>query len=312
MTSPATRAARLRGLVPIAVSAAFVAYLLARIDLQTALAHLSLATLVRFAGPLLAWNFATLAIEAHCLHRVTTASGFPLGYRAAARIKSASYLLSLIHYAAGATGLAFLIRGRTGASLAAAASAVFVLAALDMTTVAGFAVAAGALQDEVGGGLRTGLLAALVLGLAAGLATLRTRRSLGPLERLVAPLRELALLSAIRGVPTAMLVELLALRVAFLGCYVAMSAGLFWAFGVEIGLVALTLRVAILLVVSTLPIAVAGIGTAQLAFVTLFSGFAPEAQLLSMSILLSLALVLARAALGLTFAGDLVREARGR
>lgn len=307
-SSTSTVAARLRALLPVAVSLAFVAYLIARIDLQTALAHLTPDAALRFAGPLLVWNFVTLGIESHCLHRATAASGFAISRTTAARIKSACYLLSLIHYAAGATALAFLIQRRTGAALASAASAVFVVAALDMSSVASLAIASSAFESEVGVGLRTGLLTALPLGFAVGFALLRTQRSLGPLE----PLRNLAILGSVRSIPAPIFFELFLLRLAFLGCYVAMSAALFAAFEVEIALSALALRVAILLVVSTLPIAVAGIGTAQVAFVTLFAGFAPEAQLLSMSILLSLALILARAALGLAFAGDLVREVRDR
>lgn len=295
-----------RRALPIVVSAALVAYLGFRIDLRAALEHLTLATTLRFLAPLAAWNGVTLLIEAHCLHRVTAACGHAISRATTARIKSACYLLSLFHYAAGATALTFLLRRRMGGSLARAASAVFVIALLDVGSVAGMALLAGALLPAVDAGLRSGLLLTLLVGVAAGFFLLRTRRSLGPIDRI----RELEILGAFRTIPLPVLFELIGLRIVFVACYVGMVAGLFWSFGVDIGVAELALKVAVLLLISALPIAVAGIGTAQLAFVTLFAARAPDDVLLSMSILLSIALTLARALLGLAFAGELSREAR--
>ncbi|MBK7949450.1 MAG: flippase-like domain-containing protein [Deltaproteobacteria bacterium] len=291
---------------PIVVSAALVAYLGFRIDLRAALEHLTLATTLRFLAPLALWNAVTLLIEAHCLHRVTAACGHAISRATAARIKSACYLLSLFHYAAGATALTFLLRRRMGGSLARAASAVFVIALLDVGSVAGMALLAGAFLPAIGAGLRSGLLLTLLGGVAAGFFLLRTRRSLGPLDRI----RELEILGAFRTIPLTTLFELIGLRIVFVACYVWMVAGLFQAFGVDIGVAELALKVAVLLLISALPIAVAGIGTAQVAFVTLFATRAPDDVLLSMSILLSIALTFARALLGLAFAGELSREAR--
>ncbi|MFO0691399.1 MAG: lysylphosphatidylglycerol synthase domain-containing protein [Myxococcota bacterium] len=295
-----------RRALPVAVSAALLAHLAFRIDLRAALEHLTLPTTLRFLAPLAIWNGVTLLIEAHCLHRVTGACGRAIARTTAARIKSACYLLSLFHYAAGATALTFLLRRRMGGSLARAASAVFVIALLDMGSVAGMALLAGALQPELGAGLRSGLLLTLLAGVAGGFFLLRTRRSLGSLERL----RSLEILGALRTIPLGVLLELIALRVVFVACYVGMVAGLFRAFDVPIGVTELALKVAVLLLISALPIAVAGIGTAQVAFVTLFATHAPDDVLLSMSILMSIALTLARALLGLAFAGELSREAR--
>lgn len=295
-----------RRFLPVAISAGFLLYLAHRIDWRAALDRLTLDTALRFIGPLAVWNFVTLAIEAQCLHRVTAACGAAVDRITAARIKSACYLLSLLHYAAGATALAFLVRRRTGTPLSEAASAVFVIALLDMGSVAGLALVAGALAPEATGALRSGLLALLLAGLAAGFVLLRSRWPIGPLEAV----RTLPILRAFRALATPVLAELVALRVAFVVCYVVMTGSLFLAFGVEIGPLDLALRVAVLLILSTLPIAVAGIGTAQVAFVTLFDGWASREELLSMSLLLSVTLVAARTLLGLAFAGELTREAR--
>ncbi len=305
--SAATTGARIaRRVLPIVVSAVLLAYLAATIDLRAAIDHLALATVLRFALPLALWNAATLAIEAHCLQLVTAACGRPISRGIAARIKSACYLLSLFHYAAGATALSFLLRRRMGSSLAEAASAVFVIALLDVGSVVGMATLAGAFLPAVGTALRSSLLLGLLAALVAGFSFLRTRRSLGPLDRL----RDLEILRAIRTIPSHTLAELVLLRMLFVACYVGMVAGLFWAFEVEISPISLALKVAVLLLISALPIAVAGLGTAQVAFVGLFSGTASQAELLSMSILLSVALTLARALLGLAFARELTREVR--
>lgn len=292
-----------RGL-PVVVSLALLGYLAATIDLRAALAHLSLDTALRFAGPLLLWNFATLAIEAHCLHRVTAACGHAVSRLAAARIKAACYLLSLVHYTAGAAALSLLLRRRMETGLTEALSAVFVIVLLDMGSVIGLAALAAAGLPDAGAALRGGLLLALAAAVVAGFAFLRTPRSLGPLDAL----RNIEVLRVARTLPMARLLELVALRVVFVASYVALTAALFRAYDVGFEPVALAMKVAILLAISALPIAAAGLGTAQLAFVTLFRGSAPDAELLSMSILLSIGLSLARALLGLAFARELVRE----
>lgn len=290
-------------LIPVVVSGALLAYLAATIDLRAAARHLSLDIALRFAGPLLLWNFATLLIEAHCLHRVTAAVGHAVSRANAARIKAACYLLSLVHYAAGATALSFLLRRRIGGELAFAASTVFVIALLDMGSVAALAAISAALLPAVGAGLRIGLLLGSLAALALGLFVLRSSW----IDAL-AFVRALPILHGARTLPIARLAELLVLRLVFVGCYVGLMAGLFRAFEVEIPFASLPFKVAVLLAVSALPIAAAGLGTAQLAFVTLFAGAAPDAVLLSMSIALSLGVVLARASLGLVFSRELVRE----
>lgn len=292
-----------RGL-PVVVSFSLLAYLAATIDLRAALAHLSLETAIRFAGPLVLWNFATLAIEAQCLHRVTAACGHAVDRLSAARIKAACYLLSLLHYAAGAAALSLLLRRRMETGLTQAVSAVFVIVLLDMGSVVGLAVLAAAGLPDGDTVLRGGLLVALLAAIAGGFGFLRTARSLGPLDAL----RELEVLRVARTLPLPRLVELVVLRVVFVASYVALMAALFRAYAVDFEPTSLAMKVAALLAISALPIAAAGLGTAQLAFVTLFRGSAPDAELLSMSVLLSIGLTLGRASLGLAFARELVRE----
>lgn len=295
--------------LPFLVSAALLGWVFHRIDARAALAYLTPAVLMGFLGPLVVFNFATLAIEAQCLHRVARASGSALPRTTAARIKAASYLLGLLNYAIGAAGLSVLLRRRTGAGLARSAGMVFLISLFDIGSVLLWVgVGAALLSGDVYGfdiGLRIGLIVGLIAAIVAGFVFLRLPFSMGLLERL----RELDLLRAPRHAPPALLLELGLLRLLFVGSFVALAAALFAAFGIEVGAFRLAMNVGILLVVSALPIAAGGLGTGQVVFVELFSGLAPDAQLLSASIVFSLGMILARAVVGFVFAAEFTREA---
>ena len=86
-------------------------------------------------------------------------------------------------------------------------------------------------------------------------------------------------------------------------------AALFWAFGIEVGLVRLAFNVAIVLAVSALPIAAGGLGTGQLVFVEVFKGAAPDAELLAASLVFSFGMIASRGLLGWAFALEFTREA---
>lgn len=294
--------------VPFAVSAALLAWIFSRIDLGLALESVTLRATLRFLVPLALFSVVTLAIEAQCLHRVVAANARdarPLTRLTAARIKAACYLLGVLNYALGAAGLSILLRRRTGAGIAAAVGMVFLLTLFDLGSVLAL-VGSGALflgTDAVG--LRVGVVAAAMAAIVAGLAFLRAPFSLGALEAV----RRLPLLRAVRTAPPGLLLEVGLLRLGFVGCFVALVGGLFWAFEVPIEATRLVWGVGVMLVVSALPIAAGGLGTGQIVFVELFAGAAPDARLLAMSIAFSLALIVSRAALGLLFAPEFAREA---
>ncbi|MCP4905276.1 MAG: hypothetical protein GY910_09875 [bacterium] len=315
MTAPpneGTLVARLeriaRILVPFLVSGALLAYVFRRIDIRVALDYVTGDILLRFLPALVVFLGFTLVIEAQCLHRVTLANptdATPIRRATAARIKAACYLLGLLNYALGALGLSILLQRRARSSLAAAAGMVFLISLFDIGSVLVWVAAGAALLQAEAFGIRLGLLGAIIFSIVAGFAFLRAPLSMGPLERV----RELEILRALRSAPLALLVEIGILRLLFVSSFVALVAALFWAFGIEVGLIQLGLNVGIMLVVSALPIAAGGLGTGQIVFVELFSGLAPDAQLLSASIVFSFAMIVARALLGLLFAPEFTREA---
>ncbi len=298
----------LRTAAPFAVSLILLVYLFQRIDLHSALAYLNGGVLLRFLGPLLLFNVATLAIEARCLHRVTVSNpddAHPLGHATAARIKAACYLLGLLNYALGAAGLSVLLQRRTGASLAAAAGMVFLISLLDIGSVLVWVATGAILLQTDAFGVRLGMVAAMIGAIVLGFVFLRLPISMGPLE----VIRRLPIFRAPRRAEIPLLLEIGLLRLLFVGCFVALVAALFWSFGIDVELTQLALGVGVMLIVAALPIAAGGLGTGQIVFVELFSGLAPDAQLLSASILLSIAMILIRALVGLGFAPEFTREA---
>lgn len=297
-----------RWILPFLVSGVLLAVIFERIDVRLALDFLTADVVLRFLGPLVAFNLATLAIDAQCLHRVSRADrsgGRAIARTTGARIKAACFLLGVLNYALGAAGVSVLLRRRAGASLAAAAGMVFLISLLDVGSVLVWVATGATLLETDAFGVRLGVVGGLVVAILAGFAFLRAPVSLGPLEAI----RRWPILRAPREAPIGLLLEIGCLRLLFVGCFVLLTRGLFWAFGVEVSWDTLALNVGIMLVVSALPIAAGGLGTGQLVFVELFSGHASDPQLLSMSILFSLGIIVTRSLIGLAFAPEFAREA---
>ena len=304
----------LRRTLPFVVSAALLAYLFTRIDIRVALDHLTIAKMLAFLPPLALFSIVTLLIEAQCLHRVVAANAAneegagietPLDRLTAARIKAACYLLGVLNYALGAGGLSVLLRRRTGATIAGAVGMVFVISLFDVGSVLVWTGIGGALLPRSEDLLRFGVIGGLVTAIVAGFAFLRAPVPLGPLDRV----RDLPILAPARHSPLGLLVEIGALRLLFVGCYVALVGALRRVFGVEVEIMALAFNVGVMLVVSALPVAAGGLGTGQVVFVELFSGAAPDPVLFAMSVFFSMAMILSRALLGALFASEFAREA---
>ncbi len=296
---------RLRQALPFLVSAILLGWIFSRIDVARAIAYLRLEVVLRFALPLVVFNFVTLAIEARCLARVAAESQASLSHGTAARIKAACYPLGILNFAVGGAGLSLLLRRRTGIGLAAAASMVVLIALFDIGAVLVWGGVGATLLQTDTLALRAGIVGGMAGAILSGFAFLRAPFDLGRLEWL----REFDLLRAPRYASLGLLAELAVWRLVFCGCFVALVGALFQAFGIEVGAIELAAKVAIMLIVSAIPIAAGGLGTGQIVFVELFSGHAPDAQLLSASILFSLGMILVRATTGLVFAPEFTREA---
>jgi hypothetical protein len=291
--------------VPLAVSVGVLVWLLRDADLAAVVASIDARAAKIILPALLAFGVVSLAIEALSIRRLLPDAPAGFGLGTAARVKCASYLPGLVHYAVGIGGLALLLRRRTGLPLARTASAVLLIASADLVVVLGAAATATAFAEVPRGGLRAGVVATVIGGVVAFLVLLRMPGSLGGFERL----RRIAIFDALRRVPLPHLAELLALRIAFAACFVAGCASAFAAFQIPAPPALLISGILLVALVAALPIAVSGLGTSQAAFVFLFADVAPAERILAMSLVLSFGILGLRAAMGLLFARELTREA---
>ena len=290
--------------LPALVSAGILVWLLRGIDPQALVEALGWRVAGIMIAALLAYGAATLWLEAISIQRLLLTVPARLPLWTIARIKCASYLLAILHYALGAAALSLLLHRRASLPLGRAASIVILVASVDLIVVLALA-GLGTASLRSGPDLHASILLGALVLFFGGLTLLRVPAALGPLERL----RELAIFEGLRTVPPARLCELFALRAAFGLCFVSVCAAAFLAFEVSVPLVRLVPGMLIVALVAALPIAVAGLGTSQAAFVFLFAGYASQEKLLAMSLVLSAGLLLLRAGMGLVFAREFTREA---
>jgi len=291
--------------LPAAVSAVALAWVLKRFELGRLADALSWDVLLWLVPALLGYGAVTLLLEALSILRLIERPPPGFGAWTAARIKCASYLLAIVNYTLGGAALTLLLRRRAALPLGVAASVVLLVSMTDLVVVLGLGALGAATIQAGGPTLRAGVAATAGLGFFAGLALLRAPGSLGPLERL----RTLSVFDALRHTPASRLLELLALRVIFCLAFFAVGGFAFQAFGIEISGARLVLGMAIMAIVGALPIAVAGLGTGQIAAVYVFEGVATAETLVALSLVLSAGLIALRAGMGILFAREFTREA---
>jgi hypothetical protein len=301
-----TRGGRfLRRALPFAVSAAILALLLARVDAGAVARELHARAVLVLAVAILAYGALSLGLEAVSLSRVTAAAGGRLALATCARLKAASYPLSLLHYGLGAAAMTLLLRRRAGLGVSSAAGMVLLLSSLDLGVLLALGAAGALLLGTEGPALRAGVVGGVVVAIAGGFVLLRAPIPLGPLERL----RRLAVFDALRDASARLLAELAVLRLLFVLAFVALGGVALAAFEVRVPAGDLVVGVAVVALVAALPIALSGLGTGQAAFVVLFRPWADPERLLACSLALSAGLIAMRAALGLVFAREFTREA---
>ncbi len=294
----------LRWVAPFAITTGALAWVFQYIGFETVAERLTPGALAVMVPVLLVFGVAALVIEAECLVRLLPGSRDVFGRGTAARIKAASYPLSLVHYAIGAGALAVLLSRRTGRGVADAAGVVGLISLFDigiqlLMLIIGV-TALGTSAPAVRGGIAAGLVAAIGLGFFG----LRTSVSLGPLDRI----RDLSVFDAARTTPIPKLLAVGSLRVLFALVFVALIGACCSAFGVEVPWTFLLAAVPILIVVAMIP-SVAGLGTGQVAFVSVFGRYGDDEVLLACSLAFSTGLIVMRAGMGLLFAREFTREA---
>jgi len=292
--------------MPFLVSALLLLWIFQDIDFAEVESRLTISTITIFAPALLVFLGISLLIEAVCLVDVVSHTHRFSDLLLAARMKAASYPLSVINYALGIGAVTVLLRRRVGMSLAEAAGAVFVIGLFDLGSLIAVIIVGAAFMGTETPGLQASVIVASAAAIVLGFVVLRAPFSLGPLNRL----RESRVLRAARTLPLSVLFRLASLRLIFTANFVALGWAALYGFGVtDIPLLSLATNICILLAVSALPIAAAGLGTGQVVFVELFKAWGEPATLLAASLTLSMGLIVTRASVGLLFAREFTAEA---
>lgn len=293
-----------RAILPFAVSAAFLAFLLSRMELSRMAAQWTLRVPAVLVPSLLVYGAATLWIEARTILRVIPGDA-DFGAWEAARAKAASYLLVIVNYAVGAGTLAVLLRRHTTMSLGAAAGAVFLMALLDLGMLLVVGLAGAVLAGGGDTALSLGSVLLAIGAIVAGFVGLRAPIALGPLERV----RRLPLFDAARTAPPRVLLDVALLRLGMVASFIAVSWTSLVAFGLEVPITTAARNFTLVALVGALPFTAAGLGTGQAAFVYLFEGYGSPERLLACSLTLSLGMIALRAGMGAAFAREFTREA---
>jgi hypothetical protein len=292
-------------LLPATVSIAALVALLMSVDCSAQIEALSWRVALVLVPALLVYGAVTLTLEAASLTRLLEFAASGLSAWTAARIKCASYLLGIVHYALGVAALSVLLQRRAGIRLAESASVVLLISAVDILVILVFSATGAAVAETDAPAVRAGVLAVIGVGLVSGLILLRTPASLGPLERI----RSLSFFAALRTTSLRRLGELGLLRMTFAACFIALGALAFRAFDLAPPLSGLVVGMLVVAVVAALPIAVAGLGTGNAAFVLVFRDVADAETLLALSLVLSAGMISLRVVMGLVFAREFTREA---
>lgn len=295
----------LNWLLPLVVSGLFLAYVLSDIDTTMVYSRVTGDVALLFIPALFIFLIVSLLIEGLCLVTVVSQSNAAISLRVAAKIKAASYLLSLLNYAIGAGALTFLLRRRANMPLADAAGVVFVIGLFDLGSLILLVIIGSALTQNNTLGVQAGIVLMVGAAIVAGFVVLRAPLAMGAFDRI----RHLNVFRAARTLPLSLLAWLGTMRLGFVLCYILLAWSVLEGYQIQLPWLTMAIYVSILLLVTALPIATAGLGTGQLVFVTLFSEYADKETLLAASLTLSLGLIVTRLAMGLIFAREYSAEA---
>ncbi len=290
--------------IPAVITIVAIVYLANTIDFLGVAKHITPRAASILIPALLAFGAFSLTIEAITLRRLLHSSRSDFTLLIAARVKSASYLLALLHYALGAATLTVLVRRRAGVTLARAAGVVGLVMLFDLGMVLNMVALGATLISTTAVELQFGAILAIIAVIAGGLALLRAPFSLGPLDRL----RDLEIFETARSVPTRDLVELALLRFVFVLGFECLGWAALHAFDVEVPLAAVMVNFSGVVMASMLP-AVAGIGPSQVAMVEFFGAYGTPEILLACSVSLAAGMITMRSLMGIAFAGEFSREA---
>ena len=290
--------------LPAAITCAAVAYLVATIDFAGVASYITPRAASILIPSMLGFGVVSIVIEAITLRRLLHSTRNDFTLLTAARVKSASYLLAILHYALGALTLSVLVSRQAGVNLQRAAGVVGLVMMFDLGMVLAMVAVGATLISTTAIELQFGAVLGIIGVIGGGLALLRAPFTLGPLDRL----RELELFESARTVPVRDLCELAVLRCLFVVAFMSMGYGALRAFEIEAPIPAVMVNFSGVVLASMLP-AVAGLGPSQVAMVEFFAAYGQKEQLLACSVSLAASMISMRALMGIAFAGEFSREA---
>lgn len=290
--------------LPAAITCAAVAYLVNTIDFVAVAEHITPRAASILIPAMLGFGLVSIVIEAITLRRLLHSARSDFTLLVAARVKSASYLLAILHYALGALTLSVLVARQGGVSIPRAAGVVGLVMMFDLGMVMAMVAIGATMIATTAVEFQLGIILAVIGVIAGGLALLRAPFSLGPLDTL----RNLELFESARTAPTRDLFELALLRSAFVVAFMSMGWAALTAFEIIVPAPVVMVNFSGVLLASMLP-AVAGIGPSQVAMVEFFAEYGTPEQLLACSVSLAASMIAMRALMGIAFAGEFSRDA---
>jgi len=307
---------RAKRLLPWAVAALILWFLLRRIELSGVIAsagHMDLAT---FAPVTLLGVIAWFLLESAAFAYLFTRFNAPVSWREARGMRGATYLLTPINWNLGTAAIIVHLRRAKGIAALEATSSLLLYGLIDAVVLVGLTMVGIAALPFSPSLHSIGRIAAVLL--AVELAFLGLFLLHWPRWRWMERMRSLRVFRSHAQATWRDAAVLLVIRTLYFSGFVLF----FWAgagaFGVAAPLSHMAAVVPIILMVGAIPITPAGLGTQQAAMLALLSPYGTEPQILAYGLVYPLALGVARLPIASMYLGDFaalrsaVRDARAR
>ena len=215
-------------------------------------------------------------------------------FRDLARVKAAAYLITIINYNVGSSGIAFWLKRRMGIPFLEGLASILFINLVDAAVLVAFMACTLPLLEPP-----LQRAAGIIVGVAATLLAGHFLYWRGGVNFFFLKVfRGWPIFKSFREAGAGRYLALAALRAPF-DLFIILN---FWlalrAFGIDVPFLLVLAYVPVILFIGILPVTVAGLGTVQAATLFLFQDFAPEPTLFAFSILLTVVMTAVRAALG--------------
>ncbi|MBW3599889.1 MAG: flippase-like domain-containing protein, partial [Planctomycetes bacterium] len=244
---------RLRGLIPLAVSAAFLAWVVSAVSLEKLLEAVVQLNWPALIALTVVYLTAVYLLDSACLWRLFHRPGQPLSYAAALRARGNSYIFGLFHYGLGQAMLIWLLAKAQGRRVTDAALRCVVLAFVDLAVLFSFGLI-GAMLSVAAGPHTQSVVVICAIGLAALVGmTLATRCASGASSQWLRQTRVGAWFSSWEW-SWRLIGQLLGLRVAFNLLLIGYAIIGFYLCGIDVDATTAVSALPMVALVTALPI----------------------------------------------------------